>query len=317
MSALLNEFVSYVAVAGTGLIAPAPAPLLHICGSPDDIVRNGFLRGTRNFPGLLSAVVDGRHLPPIEASPGLNVGVPADQIDAAARRLAATVEVGAVALVAPAVRLGDHLVFDARHLEPTRFIPLLRRSDGFDVAGTLLGNLREALAAAAVAAVAADADHRDHAAASARTGFWGRAGAGSVVVARSTGRVLVGLRSREVMEPGTWGTFGGAIDSGMSPVAMALRELREETGFDGDAELVPLLVFEAPGSDFRYHNFAAVVEDEFDPRLNWEHAEAAWFDLDALPDGPGLHFGLRALLADADSLLTLRSIAARAHPRRG
>lgn len=39
--------------------------------------------------------------------------------------------------------------------------------------------------------------------------FWGNAGAGVILFAKDTGRVLLALRSPYVNEPNTWGTIGG------------------------------------------------------------------------------------------------------------
>ena len=46
-----------------------------------------------------------------------------------------------------------------------------------------------------------------------KTGFFGAAGAGCVFLARSTGRLLICHRSEYVERPGTWGGWGGAINS--------------------------------------------------------------------------------------------------------
>lgn len=147
-----------------------------------------------------------------------------------------------------------------------------------------------------------------HHAAGRGTGFYGARGAGCVVIARSTGRMLLPLRSEWVLEPGTYGVWGGAVDPGLSPEEAARRELRQEAGIDVDV-IEPLLVFAPEGSTFRYHNFLAVVDDEFDPVLNDETESVVWATLDDLPSP--LHFGLEALLADPDSLARI-SEAARA-----
>jgi 8-oxo-dGTP pyrophosphatase MutT (NUDIX family) len=146
-------------------------------------------------------------------------------------------------------------------------------------------------------------------------------GAGVLPLSTVTGRVLLGRRSGHVEEPWTWGTWGGAVAgvpsryasdpaarrsaAGVDLAEAALREFREESGWDGAAaEIVPLLVYRERG--FRYHNFLLVLGDEFEPRLDWEHDDAAWWGLDELPED--LHFGLEALLADPASA---RAIAAR------
>jgi hypothetical protein len=59
-----------------------------------------------------------------------------------------------------------------------------------------------------------DSEHRD---ALKQTGFWGRQGAGCIFLALDTERLCIAHRSRKVEQPGTWGTWGGAIDSFESP----------------------------------------------------------------------------------------------------
>ena len=154
----------------------------------------------------------------------------------------------------------------------------------------------------------AEEQTKAHVAALEETGFWGRQGAGCIVMARSTGRILVGFRSEEVVEPFTWGCWGGAIDDGESPVEAALREVREECGYPGGASAEPLLVFRS--GSFRYSNFLVTVDEEFHPSLNRETSDAGWFELDHLPSP--LHFGLEALFADRASMETIREAASHA-----
>lgn len=135
----------------------------------------------------------------------------------------------------------------------------------------------------------------DHAVALRDTGFWGRAGAGAIVVAADTGRILLPHRSMSVEQPGTWGVWGGAIDSGEDPALAAKREVQEEAGASVVSEMVPLYVFSK--GDFRYHNFLAVVPREFSPRLNWETQGYEWVEFGDWPSP--MHFGLRALLANS------------------
>lgn len=149
-------------------------------------------------------------------------------------------------------------------------------------------------------------DDADHAHAAARTGYWGRRAAGCLVLARATGRILFPLRSDAVMEPGTWGTWGGAINTREDPAAAAEREATEELGHSLLAEkAVPLYVFR--DGSFSYHNFLVVVPNEFVPRLNWESRRAEWRDFGDWPSP--LHPGLRRLLADPRSLRTLERAA--------
>lgn len=147
--------------------------------------------------------------------------------------------------------------------------------------------------------IEADSDDQQHALHSHVTGYWGKRGAGSIIVARDTGRVLLPLRSDAVMEPGTWGTWGGAIDAGEDPAEAARREAREEAGATTIEKMIPLYVYR-DGQKFTYFNFLAVVPTEFKPQLNRETEEARWVKPGEWPSP--LHPGLRRLLADRASL---------------
>jgi len=74
----------------------------------------------------------------------------------------------------------------------------------------------------------------------------GARGAGILVAARETGRVLLLKRSSEVTEPGVWGVPGGKVDRGESERSAAVRELEEETGYDSPVVVSaePIFVFE-------------------------------------------------------------------------
>lgn len=151
----------------------------------------------------------------------------------------------------------------------------------------------------------------DHADALERTGYWGQRAAGSIVYSMRTGRFMLSLRSEEVLEPNTWGTWGGACDKGELPEDTALRELVEESGIAAGAaviEMIPSFVFRHE-SGFEYHNVIAVVEDEYEPEFDWETADYAWLDLDNLPDN--LHPGLVSFLQSEiafDQVTELREI---------
>lgn len=139
-------------------------------------------------------------------------------------------------------------------------------------------------------------DDMDHEEALHKTGYWGNEGAGCLIFSLSTKRFLIGHRSPMVEEPNTWGTFGGAIDSGEDPKKAAIREAVEETSLSlSDITDMPLVyVFKDENSDFRYHNFIVIVDDEYTPTLNWENSEAKWFNCNSFPNP--LHFGLKILL---------------------
>jgi 8-oxo-dGTP pyrophosphatase MutT (NUDIX family) len=134
------------------------------------------------------------------------------------------------------------------------------------------------------------------------TGFWGRAAAGCIILARDTGRILLPLRSEHVEQPHTWGTWGGAIDEDEQPAEAVRREVSEEAGYHGHFELEPLYVFKS--GTFRYFNYLAIVDDEFTPHLDWETSKADWFNINDLPKP--LHFGLQVVLKDPASIAKIK-----------
>ncbi len=140
-----------------------------------------------------------------------------------------------------------------------------------------------------------------------KTGFWGAAGAGCIFVARSTGRILLCLRSKDVEEPGTWGNWGGAIDPGESPEEAVAREATEETGQPGPFETIPLYVFRK--GSFSYFNYLVVVDDEFTPTppsdQNWETDGHQWCEFGKWPQP--LHFGLQSLFRDTSSVQKIKT----------
>lgn len=138
-----------------------------------------------------------------------------------------------------------------------------------------------------------------HQAALNQTGFWGKQGAGCLIMAQSTRRILLPLRSQDVQEPGTWGTWGGAIDAGEDPAKACLREVAEEAGYTGRI-LDMLHLYRFQSGTFRYDTFLATVEDEFEPTLNWESDDARWFEINKWPSP--LHFGLQAVLKDTSAM---------------
>ena len=125
----------------------------------------------------------------------------------------------------------------------------------------------------------------------------GRDAAGVLVVAESTGRVLLALRSAEVRNPGTWSIFGGGIDADESPEEAASRELFEEAGLDYD-ERDFRLIHERERGGGTYYTFAILLPKEVRVRLNFESEDSGWFDLDDLPEP--LHAGAEALFSEVD-----------------
>lgn len=137
----------------------------------------------------------------------------------------------------------------------------------------------------------------EHAQALKDTNYWGKAGAGAIIKAKDTGRILLPLRSSLVEQPNTWGTWGGAIDNGENPKDATLREIEEEAGYDGEIlSIEHLTTFK--DKSFKYDTFLVLVPREFEAKLDWENSRAEWFDLNDLPTP--LHFGLKYVFDHVD-----------------
>jgi 8-oxo-dGTP pyrophosphatase MutT (NUDIX family) len=130
-------------------------------------------------------------------------------------------------------------------------------------------------------------------------------GAGFLLFARSTGRMLFLLR-----EDGTWGIPGGVRDAGdRSLLDTALRELTEETGYDGPVALHESMLpythvysmpdgtcwtFAMPGA-FKYAVYEGTVPTEFVAAVDHEHEAFAWRNVPPRPTHPGVVVALREL----------------------
>lgn len=90
--------------------------------------------------------------------------------------------------------------------------------------------------------------------------------AGVLPIASSTKNILVAKRGKACRGyPGHFSVIGGASNLGESAAACAEREFREETGYEGDMELVPLDVnfsSQEPGRVLRYHTFIGLLPHE-------------------------------------------------------
>ena len=151
-------------------------------------------------------------------------------------------------------------------------------------------------------------DWETHAASFRRTGFWGAfGGAGAIFLARTTGRLLLARRSSRVLQPGTWGTVGGALDHGESPEEAVIRETREELGIQVQPEDLRLCyTFRDEKTQFIYYNYTALLAEEFEPVLNWEVSDYAWVEFGRWPEP--LHFGMQMWLQNPHGKLALQAL---------
>jgi len=91
--------------------------------------------------------------------------------------------------------------------------------------------------------------------------------------------------------PDSWGLPGGKIEQGESIMAAMVRECEEELGSMPEyVKLMPLEKFTSADGGFEYNTFFAVVDNEFNPRLNDEHSGYAWINSGTWPKP--LHPGL-------------------------
>lgn len=84
--------------------------------------------------------------------------------------------------------------------------------------------------------------------------------------------------------PGRWDFPSGKMEDGENAEDAALRELREETGFDGDVQRDGgRFTVDTRHGTFRIHPVLVAV-DRAEPALSSEHTAYRWIDADALDD---------------------------------
>jgi 8-oxo-dGTP pyrophosphatase MutT (NUDIX family) len=121
--------------------------------------------------------------------------------------------------------------------------------------------------------------------------------AGILLYAEDTGRYGFQQRSDSVNDPGVWAAWGGGRKSGETLEQCALRELAEESGYQGPVGLEPL------AHNSRYVTFIGRVPREFDPTPNAEVKDHCWVDAGAWPSPmhPGMVMALKNI--DTESLV--------------
>jgi len=115
---------------------------------------------------------------------------------------------------------------------------------------------------------------------------------GGIFLAKDTHRFLLLLRTQG-KTAGTWGLVGGKKEPGdTTPIDILNREIAEEVGAVPSIEkIVPLELFTSTDENFQYNTYVLIVEREFIPTLNEEHAGWAWCAYDAWPKP--LHQGVK------------------------
>ncbi len=126
-----------------------------------------------------------------------------------------------------------------------------------------------------------------------------KSAAGILLIARVSKQLLLGKRSKEDAEAGTWGLItldlNTKINNNEEAKDETLKLFREQFGYTGNIELNEILVNTA--DDFRFYNYIGIVDKEFMPQLNWEIEKYQWFtyeDFIAANDDK-LHYGVKIL----------------------
>lgn len=115
---------------------------------------------------------------------------------------------------------------------------------------------------------------------------------GGLFISKNTRRFLFLLRTQG-RTAGTWGFVGGKKEpSDNTPYDALLREIKEEVSDIPTIEkVIPLELFTSNDQNFQYNTYVLIVENEFIPVLNEEHAGYAWCSYDCWPKP--LHQGVK------------------------
>jgi 8-oxo-dGTP pyrophosphatase MutT (NUDIX family) len=115
---------------------------------------------------------------------------------------------------------------------------------------------------------------------------------GGLFIAKDTKRFLLLLRTQG-KTAGTWGFVGGKKEPcDITPFDALTREIKEEVGNTPPIKkVVPLELFTSNDQNFQYNTYAVIVDEEFIPTLNEEHAGYAWCEYGQWPKP--LHQGVK------------------------
>ena len=132
-------------------------------------------------------------------------------------------------------------------------------------------------------------------------------GAFIMPICQSTGRILLVKRSSDAgFEPNKWFFFGGHMDKGETPAKTAIRETYEEGNVSPNAyKLHNYPIFIDSGYDKRgklhtVYIFPAILSEEITPKLNKEHDEYEWVEINSIKQRPTF-ISLTNLLNDSDA----------------
>lgn len=115
---------------------------------------------------------------------------------------------------------------------------------------------------------------------------------GGLFLSRETKRFLLLYRTQG-KTAGTWGLVGGKKEpTDLTALDVLTREIQEEVGkCPTIKKIIPLELFTSADLQFQYNTYVLVVDREFIPTLNMEHAGYAWSSFDSYPKP--LHQGVK------------------------
>lgn len=125
-------------------------------------------------------------------------------------------------------------------------------------------------------------------------------------------RVLLGKRGADAeFEPNAWNPFGGTMEKNECPLLTAIREVYEESEIlPSQYKINPNKMFldlntDNEGNTHRVHIYITTVDDEIEPKIDEEHSDARWFDLDEITS-ISLFSPLKRALQDDSALKLLK-----------
>ena len=120
---------------------------------------------------------------------------------------------------------------------------------------------------------------------------------GGLFLSKETRRFLFLLRTQG-RTAGSWGFVGGKKEpTDSTPYDTLKREIEEEIGKTPQIEkTIPLELFVSHDQKFQYNTYVLIVEHEFIPKLNGEHAGFAWCQYESWPRP--LHTGVKNSLGN-------------------
>lgn len=108
------------------------------------------------------------------------------------------------------------------------------------------------------------------------------------ILAVRDGKILLVKRAPGILEAGKWGFPGGFLDQGENVRECAVRELKEETGYDGTVKnLFRLNSSPVRANDEGRNNVAFEFMVEVGDKIgkpDWEQTEVEWRDLSSLKE---------------------------------